>query len=868
MRSPIPRIVGASIARPWVTLGIALLLGLIALLVAAGRFEMTTDTAALISPDVPWRQQERAMERAFPQLADAMLVVIDGKTPELAEDAAARLSARMAADKAHFRRVSRPDGGDFFAREGLLFQSRADVQHSTADLIRAQPLLGPLAADPSLRGVANSVSTMLDGVQAGATSLSQIDAPMRAIGTLTEQSLAGKPGFFSWQALFAGNGPAPPTRRLILAQPVLDHAALMPGEAASEALRGAAAALQLDPAHGVHVQLTGEVPLADEEFATLQDNIALVAVVMLVAMLGTLWLAIRSARLVGAIIVTILIGLVVTTAIGLLVIGRLNLISVAFIPLFVGLGIDFGIQICVRFNAERAESAPAPAAMARAADALGASLLLAAGAIFLGFGAFLPTAYVGIAELGVIAGIGMVVALVFSVTLLPALVLLLRPGRPIRDVGLARLASAERLLERRRGWVLGLFGLSMAASIVSLPWATFDFNPLHLRDPHAPAMRALLDLTRDPDRTPNTIDVLAPDAPHAAVLAKRLGALPEVKQIVSLDSFVPEDQPAKLAAIQDASTLLDLTLNPFDLLPAPSDPELVSALQAAAAKLRLAARRDQSAAGRDAERLAQAFDRLARATPADRALVQTRLTQPLGVMLDQIRLALQAQPVTRATLPNDLVRDWVTADGHVRLQVFPAGEANDNATIHRFRDAVARVTPAISGLPVATQAAASTVAGAFIQAGIIAFAAVSLLLLAVLRDVREVAFTLAPVILSIFLTLGTCVLIGQPINFANIIAFPLLFGVGVAFHIYFVMAWRSGTTRLLSSSLARAILFSACATGTAFGSLWLSHHPGTASMGKILMISLVWTLICALIFEPALLGPPRAASPKDSAPGR
>jgi len=868
VRSPIPRIVGASIARPWITLSIALLLGLIALLVAAGRFEMTTDTAALISPDVPWRQQERAMERAFPQLADAMLVVIDGKTPELAEDAAARLSARMAADKAHFRRVSRPDGGDFFAREGLLFESRADVQRSTADLIRAQPLLGPLAADPSLRGVANSVSTMLDGVQAGATSLSQIDAPMRAIGRLTEQSLAGKPDFFSWQALFAGNGPAPPTRRLILAQPVLDHAALMPGEAASEALRGAAAALQLDPAHGVHVQLTGEVPLADEEFATLQDNIALVAVVMLVAMLGTLWFATRSARLVGAIIVTILIGLVVTTAIGLLVIGRLNLISVAFIPLFVGLGIDFGIQICVRFNAERAEGAPASQAMTRAADALGASLLLAAGAIFLGFGAFLPTAYIGIAELGVIAGIGMVVALAFSVTLLPALVLLLRPGAPARDVGLARLAPAERLLERRRGWVLGLFGLSMAATILSLPWVIFDFNPLHLRDPHAPAMRALLDLTRDPDRTPNTIDVLAPDAPHAAVLAKRLGALPEVKQIVSLDSFVPEDQPAKLAAIQDASTLLDLTLNPFDLLPAPSDPELVSALQAAAAKLHLAARRDQSAAGRDAERLAQTFDRLANATPADRALVQTRLTQPLGVMLDQIRLALQAQPVTRATLPNDLVRDWVTPDGHVRLQVFPAGEANDNATIHRFRDAVARVTPAISGLPVATQAAASTVAGAFIQAGIIAFAAVSLLLLAVLRNVREVAFTLAPVILSIFLTLGTCVLIGQPINFANIIAFPLLFGVGVAFHIYFVMAWRGGMTRLLSSSLARAILFSACATGTAFGSLWLSHHPGTASMGKILMISLVWTLICALIFEPALLGPPRAASPKDPAPGR
>jgi len=857
MRSLIPRIVARSIARPWLTLGLALLLTLIGAFTAATRFQMTTDTSALISPNVPWRQQERAMESAFPQLTDSILVVIDGQTPELAEDAAAKLSARMAADTTHFRRVTRPDGGDFFAREGLLFQSKAEVQVTTASLIKAQPLLGPLAADPSLRGVAGALSTMLDGVKTGATSLDQIDPAMREITALTEQSLAGKPAFFSWQALFANGGAAPPMRRLILAQARLDHGALMPGEAAGDAIRADAATLDLDIAHGASVRLTGEVPLADEEFATLQDNIALVGLVMLAAMLGTLWLATRSLHLMGAIVATIIAGLIVTTAIGLVAVGRLNLISVAFIPLFVGLGVDFGIQICVRFNAERCDGAALPEALSRAADALGPSLLLAASAIFLGFAAFLPTAYVGIAELGVIAGIGMIVALAFSVTLLPALVLLIRPGAPTREMGFAALAPAEQVLEKRRGWVLWAFGLSMLASIASLPWVAFDFNPLHLRDPQAPAMRTLADLTRDPDRTPNTIDVLAPNAGAASTLAKQIGALPEVKQIVSIDSFVPGDQPAKLASIQDASTLLDLTLNPFDIAPTPSDAELVTALTGTAAKLREVAATDASAAAADARQLATAFDHLAKAPPAGRALVQARLARPLGVMLDQARLALQAQPVTRATLPPDLVRDWVAPDGRVRLQVFPAGNANDNATIHRFRDAVARVTPAISGLPVATQAAASTVAAAFVQAGIIAFILVSLLLFAVLRDLREVAFTLAPVILSVFLTLGTCVAIGQPINFANIIAFPLLFGVGVAFHIYFVMAWRGGATGLLQSSLARAILFSACATGTAFGSLWLSHHPGTASMGKILMISLIWTLICALIFEPALLGPPR-----------
>ncbi|PZO90723.1 MAG: hopanoid biosynthesis-associated RND transporter HpnN, partial [Sphingomonas sanxanigenens] len=847
-----------SVKRPWLTLGLMLIVAIGALWIAATRFAMTTDTAALISPTVGWRMQEEAMESAFPQLSDVMLVVIDGATPEIAEDGAARLSAAMDADKAHFRLVARPDGGDWFAREGMLFGSVRDVKDTTSALVAAQPLLGPLAADPSLRGVATAFSTMLDGVAAGQATLDRIDRPMRALADSIDASLAGKPAYFSWQRLFAAEGDAlaPPTRRLILAQPVLNHGDLMPGEAAGKAMEAEARKLGIDATHGAEVRLTGEVPLADEEFATLQENIGFVGIVMALAMLLTLWFATRSVRLVAAIVVTILLGLIVTAAVGLLAVGRFNLISVAFIPLFVGLGVDFGIQISVRFNAERFEGAAVGDALRRAAVALGAPLTLAAGAIFLGFGAFLPTEYVGIAELGIIAGIGMIVALALSVTLLPALVMLLRPGRPHVEVGFKALAPADKLLERRRGAVLWAFVVALVASIALLPWVAFDFNPLHLRDPHAPAMKMLADLTRDPDRTPNTIDVLAQNEADAQALAVRLAKLPEVKQVVSIDSFVPEDQAAKLALIQDASMLLDLTINPFDVAPPPGDADMTAALAAIAAKLRANAAGDSRPAA-DARRLADSFDRLAKGTPAQRAAVNAMLSKPLGVMLDQIRFALQAAPVTRADLPPALARDWLAPDGRARLQVFPSGDANDNKVIRRFRDAVAAVTPAISGLPVATQAAASTVAGAFVQAGVIAFLLVSLLLFAVLRDVREVLFTLAPVVLSIFLTLGSCVLIGQPINFANIIAFPLLFGVGVAFHIYFVMAWRGGATGLLQSSLARGVLFSALATGTAFGSLWLSHHPGTAGMGKILMISLAWTLVCALIFEPALLGPPR-----------
>src|SRR5207249_7319383 len=126
----------------------------------------------------------------------------------------------------------------------------------------------------------------------------------------------------------------------------------------------------------------------------------------------------------------------------------------------------------------------------------------------------------------------------------------------------------------------------------------------------------------------------------------------------------------------------------------------------------------------------------------------------------------------------------------------------------------------------------------------------TLLLAVTLRRVTDVLLTLAPLALSALATLGISAAIGLQLNFENIIALPLLFGIGVAFNIYFVMASRAGKGELLQSSLARAVIFSALTTGTAFGSLWLSHHPGTASMGALLSLSLACTLASALLFLP------------------
>lgn len=874
MSAWVGRVVATSVRHPFIALLLSLAMTAVVVIFSAGHFRMTTDTAELISTGDGWRKRELAIEAAFPSLQKLMIVVIDGATPELTENAASQLSMALARDPERFRSVRRPDGGTFFDRNGLLFRSLPELQATTEGLLRQQFLLASLAADPSLRGVLATVVRALQGVQHGQAKLGDFQPLMAALAGTFEKAAAGQPAFFSWQDVIGGAGGGTdggrldgqrPTRRVLLVQPVLDYTALQPGQAASSAIRETARLLRPDPAHGVNVRLTGPVALSDEEFASLAEDWQVVAAAMVIALLGILWWAVHSGRVVGAILLVTFVGLLMTTGLGLLVTGRLNLISVAFIPLFVGLGIDFSIQFSVRFLAERHLDLGLRQALTAAGRGVGLPLALAASAIGVGFFAFLPTDYVGVAELGLIAGLGMAVAFALAVTLLPALLVLLHPPvGMMSEVGYARLAPVEAFLRRHRHAVLGAGLLVAIVSAAALPFVRFDFNPLHLKSLTVESMAALEDLTSDPAWTPDTLNVLVPSLAASELIERRLAALPEVSRIVTLQRFVPEGQAEKLAVIRAAAQRLGPSLG-VSPVPPPSDEDLKQALAKTASLLRQVAglhpvaTKVSDPASDAARRLADALDRLGEAAPDVRAAAATAVVLPLGIMLERLRTMLQAGPVSIETLPREIVSDWIASDGRARIQVFPRPELDTDDGLWRFARAVQAVAPDATGVPISIHAAGDTIVASFLQAGVYSFVAITLILLLALRRVRDVVLTMIPVLLSGLLSFATTAALDLPLNFANIIALPLLFGVGVAFNIYFVMAWRAGETAPLQSSLMRAVVFSALTTATAFGALWLSNHPGTASMGRLLMISLGWELLVTLLFRPALLAVPPSA---------
>jgi len=841
----------------WPVIGVALVLTVASSWYAATHFSMTTDINKLISADMPWRQREMAFERAFPQY-ELIVAVIEAPTPELVAKASDALADRLSQQKDLFRSIQQPQGGAFFAQNGLLFESTDQLGSQLKNLTQAQRLVQVLAGDPSLRGVIQALQFGLLGVQGGRITLDAMTWPMTLGAATIEKVNAGQPATFSWRDLVQGRASTPSERRRFLnIQGVLDYSELEPGLRATDAIRKAAADLKFASDYQANLRLTGPVPMADEEFATIKENAGLNATITIAIVLFILWLALRWFRIIIAVFVCLVVGLAVTAALGMMMVGTLNLISVYFAVLFVGLGVDFGLQFSVRYRAERHEVDDLHTALQYSGRRAGAPLTLAALATAAGFLSFLPTEYKGVSELGLIAGVGMLIAYLTSITLLPALLSRFKPPSEPSHLGYAALAPVDGFLERHRMPILVMTLLAVAAGLPLLYRLQFDFNPMNLRSKTVESVATFLELKNDPESGANDIEILRPTLAQADATAAKLKALPQVERVTTLSTFIPDHQGDKLALIADAAKTLNPALNPAAPAAPTSDAQTVSMINSTVDALNRLAGDGTGTGAVAAKRLAAAMTALAKADPSVLQRADAAFVQPLKVTLDDLRNLLKAQEITRGNLPPVLARDWITPDGKARIDVAPKGDPNDNDVLHAFADAVQTVAPDATEGPIAILEARRTVVTAFIVAGACALLSIAIILWITLRRVSDVLLTLIPLLLAGVVTLEICVLIGMPLNFANIIALPLLLGVGVAFKIYYIMAWREGQTNLLQSVLTRAVTFSACTTATAFGSLWFSSHPGTSSMGKLLAISLMTTMAAAAFFQPILMGKPR-----------
>ena len=839
---------------------------------AATELGVNSDNVQMVAEDLPSRRNHEAFARLFPNLENALLVVIDAETPELAREASARLAERLRADPEYAKDAYVPGGDAFFETHGLLYRTVDELDVFADQMSRMQPILAALEQDPSVANLASLIQTGLEGaaVSGAASGVPPGDWPaiLESVGNATVAVYTEFPLALSWEELLLrGSDVEVSRRRVIVVHPVLDFESFLTAGRVMDRVREHASELGLDSEHGVSVRITGNPALNYEEVLGLAWDLGLGGVVCFFFVAAVLARALRSLKLVVAALATLLAGLVWSAATAAAVVGHLNLVSAAFGILFIGLGVDFAIHLGMAYASRVRDGLGHDRALREASAGVGGSLLTCTLTTAIGFFVFAPTDYLGVAELGLIAGYGMFIIFFLTLTLFPALLSRwFRIEDPSEVAGELHFRSTWwRFSETHPGRVLAVAVTIFAASLALAPLARFDLNVVEMRDATTESVQTFNDLLAESGpMSPWFVNSVAPDPASARAIAQELKALESVASTLTLADYVPDDQEEKLEILADLGYLMDTPVGQSMDQPASPLEDQVEALRRLHAFLgadwiQQETSSDLVASVRVLQRKLELFLLRLQAEEDPRATIE-RLDQVLlsGLpdQVDRLRTAIETREIRREDLPADLVERMIASDGQVRVQAFPAHDLGDEAAFVRFTEEVQSVDPKAAGVAINLVGFGRATRSSFEQALGSAIAIITLLLGLLWRRVRPVLLVLSPLAFSSLATVAAMVLLAIPFNFGNIIVIPLLLGIGVDSGVHLVSrALQPGASPqdLMDSTTARAVFYSALTTTVSFGTLAFSSHRGMASLGVVLSIGMVATVIGNLIILPALL---------------
>lgn len=825
---------------------------------------INSDNVSLVPTDLPSRKAHEAFIEKFPNLEEAIFVVVDAETPELARDAARRLNTRLQLETSVITEAYLPGGGDFFETHGLLYRSIDEVDDFADQMARVQPLLTQLEQDPSIANLSRIVREGLDSIQGKETDRDW-EQVLDRLSDATVSAWEEHPVAISWEELFLRDSSLDIShRRVIVVHPILDYTDILTGRRPIAAIRAATAELNLLPERGVEVRITGNPALNYDEMIGIAWDVGVAGIFCFVLVALVLYRALRSAKIVAATLLTLLVGLIWTAAFTAAAIGTLNPLSITFAILFIGLGADFGIHLGTGY-ADRLRSGDDHArALSQSASQVGTALIFCTLTTAIGFFVFVPTDYRGVAELGLIAGTGMFIILLLTLTFLPALLsktFRIDPAVELRAPVHFQTNFWQRIGEhpkaiRRTAAVLG------AGALALVPGLRFDANVIEMRDPKTESVAAFKDLLKNPTTSPWYLNVLTPNLAEASRLAAELQALSEVDQVTTLASFIPDDQEEKIETLQDVSFLFEQPLSPtYQQVPPP-----VSEQIRALAELRDSLDGPIQMGGdapltqsmiRLREHLARFLDRTQKEENSLEALadLESVLLAPFPDHLRRMRTAMETEGVTLEDIPLQLKERMLAADGTARLQVYPTSQLGDGDAMRRFVAAVQNASPNAAGVPLNLVEFGDVISESFSQALASALVIISILLFVLWGRLSDVLIVLVPLCLGASLTAATAVILDVRFDFINVVVIPLVFGIGVDSAIHLVQRARETGPgeKILGTATARAVFYSAVTTGVSFGSLALANHNGLSSLGVMLCFGLFYTVLSVLILLPALL---------------
>ncbi len=841
---------------PWFLLILTLIICGLSLNYTINNLGVNTNTSEMLSQDLPFQKNRQRIEAAFPQDENGLIFVVEAQTPEETSQAAQQLATRLQSQSTYFDSVYIPTENDFFKQQALLYLETDELESLATKLTKAQPFIGHLAQNYHLQGLFSIINTALN---------QQNDLPMdlepllQAINASFNAQIQQQAYHLSWQQLLAPNKLNTQSRRtIVIAQPKMDFNEIFPAELSLSAARLTVKEMKLQ-IPTLKVRITGEIALEHEELESVSEGSALAGIVSLILVCSSLWFGLRSIKLLLATFIALILGLILTAGFAALAIGHLNLISIAFAVLYIGLGVDYAIHLCLRYRECRVLGMENNAAIRESVHSVGFSLFLCAFTTSLGFFAFVPTDYSGVSELGLISGAGMFIGLFVSLTVLPA-VLTLLSLKNIKPLG----GSCLPL------WLVNLpFHFSKSIKIIALVLSvisvgiltqlTFDSNSINLRDPTRESVVTVKELLSSKTDSPYALSALSDNLQHAVQLTKCLEGLDVVDNAILLTDLVATNQDEKLAIIEDLDLLLGSQLNQFNQPQDKINPKLavVEFLAQITQVLQVYPEHLSKISLQQLQTILQIFISQTNNTPETYSALEENILGLLPYTMERLRISLTATAYNLNDLPAYLTRHWLSDNGLYRILIMPADNQNIPANQKSFVKEVQKIEAGVTGLSVADQASGDAVVKAFINAFSGALIAIILLLLIMLRSVKNTLLVVLPLLLATLLTGASNVLLDNSFNFANVIALPLLMGMGVDSGIHIMHRLHAGlgaNENLLESSSARGVFFSSLTTLCSFSSLAFTSHVGTSSMGLLLALGIFFTLICTLIVLPAFSG--------------
>ena len=837
------------LARPWQALaGLGLLV--LAAAYAATWIRVDADSSKMLSPDLPAQTRALELNAAFPSLKASIAVLVDAPTADQADMATEALVEALQTDTDWVQSVFSPVADPFFATHGFLYRDLDGVEQAFSRISRSANLIATLREDQSVDGFAEALYQASILAERAEISVDALDRLYAEAAEVIEALDAPEPRIFGWSAVLDDEADPGAVTRIVTVTPKLDQTRLSPAKPALAEIRAAIDALPAQARAATRFAITGEPALRSEEMQSVLSTLALSLGLSLVLVAVILAVGLRSARRAALALASLVISLILTTGFAATAVGALNLVSVAFIVLLVGLGIDFAIHILAHIAEMRASGTPSDQSVALTGRRSGTALWLGAATTALAFLAFAATDFDGMAQLGVIGAVGVLIAFAVAATVIPAAIAISPglAGRKVEDQGPVQ--------PRVNLGYAPAFAVVLISAIAIWPasLARFDANPMGLRNPDAPSVRAFDQLVRTPETSPYRASVLVGSSAEAAEAARAFENVPGIGAALHLGDLIPDEQDEKI-------TLLDITAPSIEHAVRGTPTELIETERDSAPVPRLLAALDGKRGPARALHTALSSYQQGRNAERDRIL-NARLFLAFPAMIARLDALLEADYVTPEKLPPALFLRFVSPDGPYRVEIMPEADLSAPADLMAFATIVSEVDPRAAGGPVQLQAAGKTVGNAILLA--VFLAALTTLTLAYLatRRVRDTAAIVVPLVLAAIITAGASVALNMPFNYANVIVLPLLIGIGVDSGIHIAHRERRAPGAVFATSTPRAVLFSALTTMAAFGTLALSDHQGTASMGILLAISMCASVGAVLALTPALIrwGQPHATA--------